>query len=59
MVMNEFVNKAKKLWGSNESRGFKLGAWGVAFGAAAVWFYVDTYVLKKELTPQKSIEGKK
>jgi len=37
--MMDFIKKA---WGSNNSRGFKLAAWGAAFAAFGVWQYMDT-----------------
>ena len=32
----------KKLWGTGQSKGFKVAAWVVAFGGFAAWQYVST-----------------
>ena len=37
------IEKVKQVWGSNQSRAFKIGSWGVALGA----FYLLTVVEKK------------
>jgi hypothetical protein len=29
----------RSLWGSQESRGFKIAAWGTAIGAFSAWSY--------------------
>ena len=39
--MNAFVNFAKKVWGTDSSRGFRAASWGMAFAAFGVWYYID------------------
>jgi hypothetical protein len=51
---------AQNIWGSNSSRGFRLGAWGAALGAFAVWYYIDNNKpeLKTYMFSQTSKEKK-
>lgn len=37
---------AKNVWGSNSSRGFRLGAWAVALGTFGAWFAYDQQHIK-------------
>ena len=37
-MVKEFL---KKMWGTGSSKGFRMGAWGIAVGAFAAWCYFD------------------
>lgn len=39
--MNPVLNKIKSAWGSNQSRGYRLGAWAVAIGAFTAMTYLQ------------------
>jgi hypothetical protein len=41
----------KALWGSGQSRTFKVGAWVVAIGLAAAWNTLDSNSLIKPAKP--------
>lgn len=51
---------ARKVWGSGQSKRFKLASWGVAFAMFGVWYYVDKF-LKDEgkIITQKMVEKPK
>lgn len=48
------IEKVKQLWGSNQSRAFKFGSWGVALGS----FYLLTVVEKKYFRKEEHSKNK-
>ncbi|RYH21377.1 hypothetical protein EON65_20825 [archaeon] len=42
-MTNHVPSWIKNVWGSNSSKGFRLGAWGAALGAFGLWYYVDNH----------------
>jgi len=50
--MNAFVELGKKIWGSNSSSSFKIGAWFTAIGI----FYISTKVFDNNKLSNKQIE---
>ena len=47
------MNFLKNIWGSNQSRGFKVGAWVAAIGAFSAWQF-----LNPSAVPQKKVVKK-
>ena len=48
----------RKIWGSGQSRGFKIGAWVVAIGAFAAWNMVDQNKVIKSAPERKTTTKK-